>query len=1063
MPTISFVGIVMRNKPLNRTLIALPLATVFASASCFAPESIEMHYDGAAQDEQYDFDILMLSEWAGHILPEKASVRLYADDKYYYRLDDVEMKANENGERVFFYNDSIIKDASQLDSSVRFSLDTLKASADKGHLTLHPFIFDENLEVLCDVTSLSEAVSAESKLGIFNTTFGLSVDEYQCTYTTSGALSLRHTWDILNSTSGHDHQIYVGNGDSFGVSQRASAMYNDLPTPELLSLIGLQIETFGNHNFDNKIDYLQKIIDLSNPAKSGNVLGYHYVATNLQNAPNLKNWLTHDTVTIPSSQAGHEGLKVAFIGALDTTVFATTKTGSFGSINIDGQMCSIVNEIELAYNENARAFFILGHILTGEESFGHLMDAIFTFTEPILSTSIKNDGKTSLNFLSQCDSKIVVPLERIESTFGVRTLSKLDFKDTATKEKYAHLIDEIRHEIFTEIIGVLGEAVDVPSVLAYYHEKSDLAKERKGIIWNAEASKAPNKLDYPAYNLLKNAPNTCQTDSPFDRHPCYNIPLSPKNTTNAYNHPIYYIQIPDKGVNTLSLKISATINKDIHNGDGVASTYDVNADTLQLLPVVSSRAAAQLDLEGTTIDLIEPEYHACAHFIEALSDRISDKEKSCLTFYQSIANEPQTYMSLSEMKSTEDGSNEGQTQQEAFESCHNAFSSYIFNANTSEEIAANSRVASGFWACLYTAASSLLCQNDKKDPFFLSPVVYEFKDYVSSTTPEDRSQSTYNSNIVSDGYFNYMKQQDPELDISIINAGTIRAGDMSQITTSLLPLVVPFDNKLVSASIQAHHIVNMLETALQKGFERQLADYGGFPSVARLAVAYERSQEEQPSEGEEISEPKTIIKVKEIWKTDQFGALIEPIYLSSLDEQYFAKYHQQGDQISVVFSPTSPWLCSQSTYTDCSSLTEGIEFTLERAEDGHYYSPNSYKILSHTYLSSGGDEYPNSFGLSSPDLISQYDISFRTAVYSYYSGHDTNMEQEVTLEDQCIERSDYTTFDKLTPEIMNCILYVNHLYETSTTEKSRWIVQTSESVGNQLKQMCTASELQAYL
>lgn len=1053
------MDIIMKKTYRNRILFGISIATVLLGSSCYAPEGIEIHYDGNAKDETYQFDIMMLSEWAGHILPEVKTVRLYADDASYYLLDSVILSSGDicpaGVENCLSYQGAYLDSSSTLPKTLQFPLSILgEHSFDAAsNLTVHPFAFDPSIGVEC--TRLNEdPKNPNIILSRFNELYKLNVSEYTCSYTRSGAISLRNTWDLLKSRSKHDHQIYVGNGDSFGVSQRASALFNDLPTPQMLSLMGFQADTFGNHSFDSKIDYLQSIINYATPEVSNHALGYNYVASNVQHSDILNHWMSHYIATVPSQIPGHDGLKVAFIGALDSSVFATTKTGSFGSIDIDSEMCSIVNEIELAYNENARAFFILGHILTGTESYSHLLDAVFTFSEPLISSSIQNNGVIALPFLPQCESKLVVPLDRLEEAFGVRTLSKLNFKDQSVKEKYAKLIDAIRNEIFTSIIGIIGEATDTPSVQVYYHERSTLKEGSKGIIWNAATSKDSSKINYVSNNLLTEEKNFCNQTHIFDAHPCYELSLSELDRSNLYNHPIYYIQIPSAGINTLQMRVTATLNPSIDNGKEVASSYFLNADEISLYPVVSSLSDAQLKFSKDIIDITEPSYESCVHFFEQdIANVTHDASNSCLEFYRALSQAKQTFTTMSEMKSV-DQNDLDISYHALFNTCYDAFSDYVLNETDAAKKRANLELASGFWSCLYTAASNLMCPDGST---FYSPVVYKFDNYLSTTMMQDRSQSTYNTNIISDGFFNYMSAIENDLDISIINSGTLREGDLSEITAPNLSFMIPFDNKLVAAVLTPKQIVEMIEPALNRSYEKRNTDYGGFPSVSRMAVAY------RPTPIDDTDNMR--IEVTEIWKTDEFGALKELLYLSSLKENYFAKYTPVAgsDEILAEFLDSStPWLCDQPPLSNCIQMEDGIKSRM-KLENGHYYSVKSQRMLSHSYLATAGDDYPNNFGVS--DVPTYYDITFRTAVFSYYSGSsssldDNNPQMEALCKVQEGEMTyTYTTYDALTPDMMDCILYVNHFYDVTKKEKSRWIPLASDSIQDYLNNRCQVGRL----
>ncbi|HEY3792591.1 MAG TPA: metallophosphoesterase, partial [Bradyrhizobium sp.] len=58
---------------------------------------------------------------------------------------------------------------------------------------------------------------------------------------------------------GHNNTIFVAAGDLIGASPFLSAMFHDEPTIEALSMMGLEISSVGNHEFDEGKDELKRM------------------------------------------------------------------------------------------------------------------------------------------------------------------------------------------------------------------------------------------------------------------------------------------------------------------------------------------------------------------------------------------------------------------------------------------------------------------------------------------------------------------------------------------------------------------------------------------------------------------------------------------------------------------------------------------------------------------------------------------------------------------------------------------------------------------------------------
>src|SRR6201746_724368 len=59
--------------------------------------------------------------------------------------------------------------------------------------------------------------------------------------------------------AGHNNAVCFAAGDLIGASPFLSAMFHDEPTIESLSMMGLEVASVGNHEFDEGKDELQRL------------------------------------------------------------------------------------------------------------------------------------------------------------------------------------------------------------------------------------------------------------------------------------------------------------------------------------------------------------------------------------------------------------------------------------------------------------------------------------------------------------------------------------------------------------------------------------------------------------------------------------------------------------------------------------------------------------------------------------------------------------------------------------------------------------------------------------
>ena len=119
-------------------------------------------------------------------------------------------------------------------------------------------------------------------------------------------------------------------GDDFGASPPLASFFDEVPAVKTERLMGIQVNTFGNHDFDKGIDHLQSMIDLAAAPTSAENPGnpFPYVAANLANLDaNLTGVEPFKTINIAK-------LKVAFIGIVNEEAPTIVSPGNFGTIEI---------------------------------------------------------------------------------------------------------------------------------------------------------------------------------------------------------------------------------------------------------------------------------------------------------------------------------------------------------------------------------------------------------------------------------------------------------------------------------------------------------------------------------------------------------------------------------------------------------------------------------------------------------------------------------------------------------------------------------------------------------
>ncbi|MBE0410447.1 MAG: 5'-nucleotidase C-terminal domain-containing protein [Anaerolineales bacterium] len=154
-------------------------------------------------------------------------------------------------------------------------------------------------------------------------------------------------------------------GDAYGASPPLSGFFDEVPGVLAMNLMGFDVDTFGNHNFDRGIDHLQEMIDLAD---------FQYVSANLRNVEdNLTGVKPYEIFEVG-------GVKVAVIGITNPEAPTLVFPGNFGTIEVTDPVPAANKARAQARQEGAKVFVAITHLgvtgfdpVTGEAE-GPLID-----------------------------------------------------------------------------------------------------------------------------------------------------------------------------------------------------------------------------------------------------------------------------------------------------------------------------------------------------------------------------------------------------------------------------------------------------------------------------------------------------------------------------------------------------------------------------------------------------------------------------------------------------------------------------------------------------------------
>ncbi len=147
-------------------------------------------------------------------------------------------------------------------------------------------------------------------------------------------------------------------GDDYGATPPVSSFFDDVPSILAQRLMGIQVGTLGNHNFDSGIEHLQDQIDLAGAATSADTPGdpFRYVAANLANMNANISGVT------PYRIFNVGGAKVAVIGIVNEEAPTLVLPGAFGTIQVTDGVAAANKYAERARGrDKADAVIVITH------------------------------------------------------------------------------------------------------------------------------------------------------------------------------------------------------------------------------------------------------------------------------------------------------------------------------------------------------------------------------------------------------------------------------------------------------------------------------------------------------------------------------------------------------------------------------------------------------------------------------------------------------------------------------------------------------------------------------
>lgn len=253
-------------------------------------------------------------------------------------------------------------------------------------------------------------------------------------------------------------------GDAYGAAPPLSSFFEERPAVEAMNLMGFDVDTFGNHNFDRGIDHLQEMIDLAE---------FQYVSANLKNRDDnltgVKDWEMFDV----------GGVKVAVIGLTNPEAPTLVFPGSFGTIEVTDPVAAANKAKSQAKKAGADVIVVITHMgVTHTDPATGMQDGpLVDFAEAVSGFDVIFGDHTDMLYENVINGQLVqenrskgATYTRTKLTFDPNTGTVFNrdaefvtpFSAAVTPDPaVVALLAPYRVELAAALDGVIGTATDV--------------------------------------------------------------------------------------------------------------------------------------------------------------------------------------------------------------------------------------------------------------------------------------------------------------------------------------------------------------------------------------------------------------------------------------------------------------------------------------------------------------------------------------------------------------------------------------------------------------------------
>jgi 5'-nucleotidase len=229
-----------------------------------------------------------------------------------------------------------------------------------------------------------------------------------------GAAALSAYFD--EHRAANPNTLTVTGGDDFGASPPISSFFDEVPGVLGERLMGIDVSTFGNHNFDKGVGHLQQMIDLAG-STDPSVVGdpFSYVSANLQNRDDELSGVEDFKIF------EFDGVKVAVIGVTNPEAPTLVFPGNFGTIVPTDPVAAAMRAHKDARKDGADVFIAIGHLGITDAAAG--TGPLTEFASQVSGFDVIYGDHTDVQFQAVINGALVIENRSKGQTYSLTELT----------------------------------------------------------------------------------------------------------------------------------------------------------------------------------------------------------------------------------------------------------------------------------------------------------------------------------------------------------------------------------------------------------------------------------------------------------------------------------------------------------------------------------------------------------------------------------------------------------------------------------------------------------------